>query len=461
MRKKPRQLLLKVGMFIVLLSLSLSAATVSQSASFDCNKAATKVEKMICADPELAKLDDELAGVYQKAMKAEGQAEVTKLAQKDWLKERNLCKDNGCLKEKYSQRLAVLIRDLPQYVAIYPPDLTEFQVDCKIAKSIAEKFICRQAGTLQEQGWIIEHHNKEMLPALQWALMRSEEEEKLLESQRKWQKEVRDACTDVRCCLIVYSDRIEDLRAMWERPGSCYTLKPLDDGNDSGRLETKINMLPIEPVCQAMEENLNQFCDQPPMACGLKVAPQFQGQITFPDWEPLKPVANLGLIEEFVRAPWEFDTNKGAAEPIWLAERLEIETALADNNLTFSKTQLDLYNLGKLQPAYRLAYGTCIAENQQLGSDHTQRGEPIIPARVEIQQSPEVVRQLFRQFEPIGHSGASEVFIYGGKFYSFWMIPVDDGKNSLYVNRHERWVIPGELNIKLHLKHICHFEYEY
>ena len=41
------------------------------AASFDCNKASTKIEKIICADSELSKLDGELqeAGGYEKEYK--------------------------------------------------------------------------------------------------------------------------------------------------------------------------------------------------------------------------------------------------------------------------------------------------------------------------------------------------------------------------------------------------------
>ena len=36
-----------------------------QAASFDCAKAGTKVEKLICGDAGLSKLDDELAAAYK------------------------------------------------------------------------------------------------------------------------------------------------------------------------------------------------------------------------------------------------------------------------------------------------------------------------------------------------------------------------------------------------------------
>lgn len=37
----------------------------AQAASFDCDKAATKIEKMICSDKELGSLDEDLLKAYK------------------------------------------------------------------------------------------------------------------------------------------------------------------------------------------------------------------------------------------------------------------------------------------------------------------------------------------------------------------------------------------------------------
>lgn len=80
----------------------------AHAASFDCAKAATKVEKLICADAELSKLDDELNTAYKKALQGEKQADTLKQAQKRWVKERNGCADAACVKRAYEARLAKL-----------------------------------------------------------------------------------------------------------------------------------------------------------------------------------------------------------------------------------------------------------------------------------------------------------------------------------------------------------------
>ena len=76
--------------------------------SFDCAKASTAVEKMICADAELAKLDVELSNIYaSRSSQAPDEAKkVMRGSQLDWLKaRRNACPDVGCLQKAYAERI--------------------------------------------------------------------------------------------------------------------------------------------------------------------------------------------------------------------------------------------------------------------------------------------------------------------------------------------------------------------
>lgn len=75
------------------------------AASFDCAKAQTKVEKLICADAELSKLDESLSASYSAALQDQSQAKTARREQKLWLKERNACEDKDCLMEFYWVRI--------------------------------------------------------------------------------------------------------------------------------------------------------------------------------------------------------------------------------------------------------------------------------------------------------------------------------------------------------------------
>lgn len=88
---------------------SLVLAASAQAASFDCANAGAKVEKLICADAELSRLDEELNTVYKTALQDEKQAEATRQTQKQWMKERNGCSDAACVKRAYETRLSLLM----------------------------------------------------------------------------------------------------------------------------------------------------------------------------------------------------------------------------------------------------------------------------------------------------------------------------------------------------------------
>ena len=72
------------------------------AASFDCAKAGTKVEKLICSTPSLSKLDSDLADLYKDALRKEP---ATRQEQVSWIKDRNKCADAACLETSYKERM--------------------------------------------------------------------------------------------------------------------------------------------------------------------------------------------------------------------------------------------------------------------------------------------------------------------------------------------------------------------
>ncbi len=91
-----------------------------QAASFDCGKASMKVEKLICADEKLSRLDEQLAAAYVEALKSTDPARL-KAEQKAWLKGRNQCADVACIEAAYRQRTRALSQSpLPAAPAAQP-----------------------------------------------------------------------------------------------------------------------------------------------------------------------------------------------------------------------------------------------------------------------------------------------------------------------------------------------------
>lgn len=91
----------------VLLSAVISWA--AHAASFDCRKASTRIENLICTDTELSSLDEQLSKAYREAL-AKG---VNKASVKQWQKQwlfltRDSCADTACLKTVYASHVSEL-----------------------------------------------------------------------------------------------------------------------------------------------------------------------------------------------------------------------------------------------------------------------------------------------------------------------------------------------------------------
>lgn len=95
---------------LVLAAASCCIAHTAAAQSFDCAKAQTRIEKMVCADRAIADLDEYL-GRYYAAARAEipGATACLQSDQAQWLKStRDACADGACLKTAYLARLAEL-----------------------------------------------------------------------------------------------------------------------------------------------------------------------------------------------------------------------------------------------------------------------------------------------------------------------------------------------------------------
>ncbi|MBH0005304.1 lysozyme inhibitor LprI family protein [Psychrobacter sp. SWN149] len=86
-------------------------STYANAASFDCNKAATWVEKTVCDSPELSKLDETMAKKYKSNLATSSNYEDSKVFkdrlianQRTWLTfQRDTCKSEECLIREYKE----------------------------------------------------------------------------------------------------------------------------------------------------------------------------------------------------------------------------------------------------------------------------------------------------------------------------------------------------------------------
>jgi len=79
------------------------------SASFDCDKASTQIEQLLCRDADLSQLDEQMADAYQNALVSSPNATVLRTEQKVWLNTaRDRCRNARCLRLAYLNRILAL-----------------------------------------------------------------------------------------------------------------------------------------------------------------------------------------------------------------------------------------------------------------------------------------------------------------------------------------------------------------
>lgn len=80
------------------------------AASFDCARATSAMEKLVCSDAGLSKLDETLNAAYRSALGRTPDKEALRHAQRTWLSSYEVsgCRDAGCLRDAFSRRIEVL-----------------------------------------------------------------------------------------------------------------------------------------------------------------------------------------------------------------------------------------------------------------------------------------------------------------------------------------------------------------
>ena len=156
--------------------------------SFDCTKAKTRVEKLICSDAELVKLDREMSSEYHSLVSdktLDGELkEILKNNQKKWLnsREKTPCLENKdvseqqkCIKNVYRIRIKEINDDKNDFAGTgrFTPVF-----DCSKAVLKSAKMACSDAGVIQL--------NKKMDALYKKWLSVSKNKKAVIENQKKW-----------------------------------------------------------------------------------------------------------------------------------------------------------------------------------------------------------------------------------------------------------------------------------
>lgn len=168
----------------------------ASAASFNCAKAKTDIEKMICADGELSKLDATLSKLYSKTLISSGDTDEITKAERNWLKNvRNTCGTTECLNSTYHARIKQLARNFVSF-------------DCEQAKTKVELLICGDDG--------LQYADMQLAQANHVLKNAPVRQKGLVADQKSWLKNVRDKCNDKTCLLQAMSSRTKVLQQQWD-----------------------------------------------------------------------------------------------------------------------------------------------------------------------------------------------------------------------------------------------------
>lgn len=94
---------------LVVAAVILIGAPAAGAASFDCRKASTPVEKMICGTSELSALDEELSRSYRRAFEGSDESPRLRQQQRAWIRDvRDRCTTEICADAAMHQRIKEL-----------------------------------------------------------------------------------------------------------------------------------------------------------------------------------------------------------------------------------------------------------------------------------------------------------------------------------------------------------------
>lgn len=144
--------------------LSMMACSTSYAASFDCNKSTSDVEKMICSDHKLSRLDDYLSQNYKIAMgpdMPEGSKSKIRKSQIDWLDKRNTCTDTQCIEKMYSKQIDYLWNECfdhlsgkIEYIKFYEAmDIIKKEENYEVNSNIIKENLIKNENKIQSLGF--------------------------------------------------------------------------------------------------------------------------------------------------------------------------------------------------------------------------------------------------------------------------------------------------------------------
>jgi hypothetical protein len=168
-------------------------------------------------------------------------------------------------------------------------------------------------------------------------------------------------------------------------------------------------------MCRLYEQNLNRFCNEPPMVCDRKIHPDFTKYFSLPKWEDVDPMKHLDIIEKFIkfRTGNNVRCPKGDGqcqakwrEKEWQEYKVKFFDRMKKGIVKLSKARFNIKGAGnERQIVYRLVDFTC-AINDEFWND------PMIPQHIVIDEKTGEIGG--NETKILGSGGPYEIFFYEG-----------------------------------------------
>jgi uncharacterized protein len=126
-------------------------AGAAQAASFDCSKAVSRTDHMICDDVSLNMLDGQLKAAYAGALDRSNDPERVTAKQKAWLKERDSCPDQQCMIAAYQRQIGRLSKISDEPVTCAGATTTEVDACTKAYADRADKELERYVAAARKR----------------------------------------------------------------------------------------------------------------------------------------------------------------------------------------------------------------------------------------------------------------------------------------------------------------------
>lgn len=305
MRKKINKIKM-IGQLILLLMLI--PVLNSYGSSFACEKATTKVEKMICANAELSKLDEDLNYYYNKALKVTNEVKYLQQQQRDWLVTvRNRCVDEGELRNQYYLQTK-LLSDVKWLDNKPVKDIDCLETNTPFGQYFCHRTVITYQGNENEYSYdeefegpsaSLSDYDQKLQTAYAEALKKHFDPVLLHKEQLAWLRQREICVLDDNCVSPVglYEDRIYNLRYAIEHPPQEEKEKKLARVVSMGTPPGNNFVIAVgkSTLCHALVRWLNYTTPKGDFGKGYQMIKDMPG-ITFPAWQELNIDQHKGLF---------------------------------------------------------------------------------------------------------------------------------------------------------------------